>query len=105
MMMFGREAFQPPYVTNGTLKINPPKKEVSQYIVDLVDNLGTIHEKAKDNLQAKQERQNNLYYLKNYQSSYTVGEVAYKRNQSTKGGQSAKLQSHWKGLYLQCYIG
>ena len=72
MMMFGREAFQPFYVTLGTLKIDPPKKEVSQYIKDLVDNLGKFHETAKENLKAKQEQQNDLHYLKNYQNSYTV---------------------------------
>ena len=51
--MFGREAFQPFYVTLGTLKIDPPKKEVSQYIQDLVDNFVKIHETAKENLKAK----------------------------------------------------
>ena len=100
MMMFGREAFQPLHVTLGTLKIDPPKKEVSQYIHDLVDNLGKIHETAKENLKAKQERQNDLYYLKNYKNLYTVGEVACTRHQSTKGGQSTKLQPPCKRLYL-----
>ena len=80
MMMFGKEAFQPLYVTFGTLKIDPPKKEVSQYIKVLVDNLGKIHETAKENLKAKQELQKDVYYLKNHQNAYTVGEVAYKRN-------------------------
>ena len=32
-----------------------------------------------------------LYDLKNYQTIYTVGDVAYKRNQATKVGQSPKL--------------
>jgi hypothetical protein len=100
MMMFGREAFQPFYETLGTLQIDPPKKEVSQYIQDLVDNLGKIQETAKENLKAKQEQQNDLHYLKNYQSSYTVRKVAYTRNQSTRGGQSTKLQPPCKGLYL-----
>ena len=92
MMMFGREAFQPVYVTLGTLKIDPPKKEVSQYIKDLVDNFVKIHETAKEILKAKQEEQNGLHYLKNYHNSYTVEDAAYKRNQSSRGGQSAKLQ-------------
>ena len=61
-MIFGREAFQPLYVTLGTLNIDPPKKEVSQYIKDLVDNLGKIHETAKENLKAiKQMNLNDLY--------------------------------------------
>ena len=98
--MFGRGVFQPLDVTLGTLKIDPPKKEVSQYIKELVDNLGKIHDTARDNLKAKQERQKGLYDLKNYQTLYTVGNVAYKRNQATKVGQSTKLQSPWKGPYL-----
>ena len=100
MMMFGREIFQPLDVTLGKSKIDPPKKEVSQYIKDLVDNLGKIHETAKENLIAKQEQQKDLYDLKNYQNLCTVGDIAYKRNQDTKGGQSVKLQSPWKDLYL-----
>ena len=47
MMMFGKEAFHPLYVTFGTLKIDPPKKEASPYIKVLVDNLEKIHETAR----------------------------------------------------------
>ena len=51
--MLGREVFNPLDVTFGTLKIDPPKKEVSQYIKELVDNLGKIHDTAGENLKAK----------------------------------------------------
>jgi hypothetical protein len=61
MMMLGREVFQPLDVTLGTLKFDPPKKEVSQYIKELVNNLGKIHDTARENLKAKQERQMGLY--------------------------------------------
>jgi DUF4097 and DUF4098 domain-containing protein YvlB len=61
MMIFGREVVQPLDVTIGTSKIDPPKKEVSQFIKQLVDNHGKIHETARENLIAKQERQNDLY--------------------------------------------
>jgi hypothetical protein len=108
MMMFGREVFQALDVTFGTLKIDLPKKEVLQYIINLVDNLGKINETARGNLKAKQERQKDMYDL-NYPNLYTVGDVAYKRNQCTKGGQSGKLQPPCKGLYLiaavKPYIG
>ena len=53
---------------------------MSQYIKDLVDNLGKIHETANENFQGKQERQKDLYDLKNYKNSCTVEEVAYKRD-------------------------
>ena len=61
MMIFGREVVQPHDVTLGTSKIDPPKKEVSQCIKDLVDNHETIHETATENLIAKQERQKDVY--------------------------------------------
>ena len=67
MMMFGREVVQQLDVTLRTSKIDPPKKEVSQYRKDFVDNLGKIHETAKENLIAKQERQKDSYDLKSYQ--------------------------------------
>ena len=100
MMLFGREVFQALDVTIGTLKIDLPKKEVLQYIINLVNNLGKIHKTARGNLKAKQERQKDMYDLKNYPNLYTVGDIAYKRNQCTKGGQSAKLQPPCKGFYL-----
>ena len=62
MMIFGREVVQPLDVTLGTSsKIDPPKKEVSQYVKDLVDNHEEIHETARENLIAKQERQKDVY--------------------------------------------
>jgi hypothetical protein len=61
MMIFGREVVQPHAVTLGTSKIDPPKKEVSQYITDLVDNHETIHETETENLIAKQEHQKDVY--------------------------------------------
>ena len=97
LMMFGREVFQPLDVTLGTLKIDPPKKEVSQYINELVDNLalGKNHDTARENLKAKQHRQKGLYNLKNYHTVlYTIGD------QATKVEQSTKLQSPCKGPYL-----
>ena len=47
---------QPLDFSLGTLKIDPPKKEVSQYINELVDNLalGKNHDTARENLKAKQ---------------------------------------------------
>jgi hypothetical protein len=53
MMMFWREVFQPLDVTLGTLKIDPPKKEVSQYIKELVNKLGKIHDTARENLKRR----------------------------------------------------
>ena len=42
-----------------------------------------------------------MYNLKNSHTVlYTIGDVAYKRNQATKVGQSTKLQSPCKGPYL-----
>ena len=102
-MMFGREVFQPLDVTLGTLKIDPPKKDVPQYIKELVDNLalGKNHDTARENLKAKQQQQQGLYNLKNSHTVlYTIGDVAHKRNQATKVGQSTKLQSPCKGPYL-----
>jgi hypothetical protein len=85
MMMFGREAFQALDVTIDTLKIDLPKNEVLQYILNLVNNLGNIHETARGNLKAKQERQKDMYDLKNYPNLYPVGDVAYKTKSMYKG--------------------
>ncbi|VDI47035.1 Hypothetical predicted protein [Mytilus galloprovincialis] len=100
MMMLGREVFQPIDVILGTSNWNVDRKEVQQYIKDLVENLNRVHDIARDNLKASQERQKGIYDLKYNQNMYNVGDVVYKLNQATKVGQSAKLKSPWKGPYL-----
>ena len=100
MMMLGREVFQPIDVILGTSNWNADRKEVPQYIKDLVENLNRVHDIARDNLKASQERQKGIYDLKYNQNVYNVGDVVYKLNQATKVGQSAKLKSPWKGPYL-----
>ncbi|VDI29490.1 Hypothetical predicted protein [Mytilus galloprovincialis] len=100
MMMLGREVFQPIDVILSTSNWNADRKEVPQYIKDLVENLNRVHDIARDNLKASQERQKGIYDLKYNQNMYNVGDVVYKLNQATKVGQSAKLKSPWKGPYL-----
>jgi hypothetical protein len=68
-----------------------------------VDNLGKINETARGNHKAKQERQNDMYDLKNYPNLYTVGDVAYKRNQCTKGGQSEQAEKRMQMNYIYIY--
>ncbi|CAC5422811.1 unnamed protein product [Mytilus coruscus] len=84
----------------GTSNWNADRKEVPQYIKDLVENLKKVHDIARDNLKASQERQKGIYDLKYNQNIYNVGDVVYKLNQATKVGQSGKLKSPWKGPYL-----
>ncbi|CAG2219393.1 unnamed protein product [Mytilus edulis] len=66
----------------------------------MMSNLNRVHDIARDNLKASQERQKGIYDLKYNQNVYNVGDVVYKLNQATKVGQSAKLKSPWKGPYL-----
>ncbi|CAC5408847.1 unnamed protein product [Mytilus coruscus] len=103
MMMLGREIFQPLDVILGTSNWNADRKEVPQYIKDLVENLKKVHDIARDNLKASQERQKGIYDLKYNQNIYNVGDVVCKLNQATKVGQSGKLKSPWKGPYLTIF--
>ncbi|CAC5356179.1 unnamed protein product [Mytilus coruscus] len=87
-------------VSSGTSNWNADRKEVPQYIKDLVENFKKVHDIARDNLKACQERQKGIYDLKYNQNIYNVGDVVYKLNQATQVGQSGKLKSPWKGPYL-----
>ena len=44
-----------------------------------------------------------MYDLKNYPNLYTVGDVAYKRNQCTKGGQSEQAEKRMQMNYIYIY--
>ncbi|CAC5372748.1 unnamed protein product [Mytilus coruscus] len=75
-------------VSSGTSNWNADRKEVPQYIKDLVENLKRVHDIARDNLKASQERQKGIYDLIYNQNIYKVGDVVYKLNQATEVGQS-----------------
>ncbi|CAC5356208.1 unnamed protein product [Mytilus coruscus] len=79
-------------VSSGTSNWNADRKEVPQYIKDLVENLKRVHAIARDNLKASQERQKGIYDLKYNQNIYNVGDVVYKLNQATKGGSVWKIE-------------
>ena len=73
MMMFGKEAFQPFYVTLGTLKIDSPKKEVSHYIEDWWTTLGKFTKQQKRTL--KQSRNGKMICTpKRTTKTYTLSE-------------------------------
>lgn len=99
-MMLGREVFQPLDFILGTPKLSCEKREVSQYIKELMETLKIAHDIARENLKTTQERQKRTYDLYNNHKSYNIGDVVYKLDQATKLGQSSKLKSPWKGPYI-----
>jgi len=53
-----------------------------------------------DNLKSAQERQKKDYDLRASCKAHYVGDAVYKLDSATKIGQSRKLKTPWKGLYL-----
>ena len=100
LMILGREVFQPLDLILGTPKLSCEKREVSQYIKELMETLKIAHDIARENLKTTQERQKRTYDLYNNHKSYNIGNVVYKLDQATQLGQSLKLKSPWKGPYI-----
>ena len=99
-MMLGREVFQPLDVILGVPEVSSRRKEVPQYIKELVETLNKAHNIARENLKTAQERQKRTYDIYNNHKFYNIGDVVYKLDQATKVGQSSKLKSPWKGPYI-----
>ncbi|CAG2207160.1 unnamed protein product [Mytilus edulis] len=83
----------------GQYKTLEKLKQIAVWL-NMTQSCKLVHDIARDNLKASQERQKGIYDLKYNQNVYNVGDVVYKLNQATKVGQSAKLKSPWKGPYL-----
>lgn len=86
--MFGSEVTQPIDLTFGILTANRKDKDIVEYVQNLIIALNLTHNVARENLKASQGRQKRDYDLRSKQKSYIVGDAVYKRDTSTKVGQS-----------------
>ena len=98
MLMLGRETIQPIDLLLG-LNIHN-SHEVHDWIQNLVSNMSSIHNLAREKIGLAQLRQKRDYDLKLLVNHYSRGDVVYLRDSSTMVGVSKKLTPPWKGPFI-----
>ena len=100
MLMFGRENNLPIDILAGTASINSNQKEPGQWLQHLVETLSDVHHFARQHIGRTQKRQKRIYDQRSFESIYSMGDLVYVVDDSTKIGQSKKLRSPWKGPFI-----
>ena len=100
-LMLGREVSQPIEILLGVADKNIQSRTPVEWVDNLCTELTRTHQVVRERLKSTQRRQKKDYNLRGLrEKSYDVGDLVYKRDQSTKIGVSSKLQSPYKGPYL-----
>ena len=101
MMMLEREMTQPEDIVFGIAMANGRGPEPTpEYVQALRKVLVEVHNLARERLRASQLLQKKAYDQKLTHTKYEVGDLVYKRDTTSKKGQSLKLKPVWKGPYL-----
>ena len=99
-MMLGREVMEPVDLMLGLKDQSLRKDSPVEYVQRLEQRLKSAHTLAKEHLLSAQRRQKKDYDLKVLERKYSVGDLVYLINSSTKIGQSNKLKPIWKGPFV-----
>ena len=100
-LMLGREVSQQIEILLGVADKNIQSRTPVEWVDNLCTELTRTHQVVQERLKSTQRRQKKDYNLRGLrEKSYDVGDLVYKRDQSTKIGVSSKLQSPYKGPYL-----
>jgi hypothetical protein len=71
------------------------RREHDPWILELAENLKTVHRYARQSLKAAQKRQKRDYDMRVLEHSYNIGDLIFLRDCSTKIGLSKKLKPPW----------
>ena len=99
-LILGRETTQPIHLLLGLPNTSAQRREHDPWILELAENLKTVHRYARQSLKAAQMRQKRDYDMRMLEHSYNIGDLIFLRDSSTKIGLSKKLKPPWTGPYL-----
>ena len=99
-LMLGRETTQPIHLLLGLPNTSAQSREHDPWVLELAENLKTVHRYARQSLKAAQMRQKRDYDMRVLEHSYNIGDLIFLRDCSTKIGLSKKLKPPWTGPYL-----
>ena len=98
--MLNRETTQPIHLLLGLPNTSAQSRDHDPWILELAENLKTVHRYARQSLKAAQMRQKRDYDMRMLEHSYNIGDLIFLRNSSTKIGLSKKLKPPWTRPYL-----
>ena len=104
MLMLGREIHVPVDIMFGIPEANQGGSSVSEYLADLSSVLKKSFAMARENLRSSQLRQKRLYDIHLKQSTFSVGDLVYLFDSSSKVGTSRKLKPLWTGPYVVIHV-
>jgi hypothetical protein len=98
LMMLGREVELPVDLMTGPPEV--PRKSNVEYVNDMLDNLGEVHNVARNHIKLKNAAQKRNYDLRAKGKRYNRGDFVWMHNPARKVGISPKLVRSWEGPFL-----
>ena len=99
MLLHGRKVLLPIDLMIGPIDCGLTKSSL-EYVEHLRTVLPLVHDIARENLSASQQRQKRDFDVRAAEKKYTIGDLVILRDSSTVVGQSSKLRPPWKGPFL-----
>ena len=99
-LMLGRELNMPFDIILGMDELRAEELAPENYIDRLQKKVEKLYRFARGNINEFQTRQTRDYDVKLFEHQYSLGDLVYEIDSSTKLGQSRKLKKMWKGPYL-----
>ena len=96
-LMFGREIRLPVELIFGVPPGDNTPPVYTEYAWNLKEQIGTVHEFARERLQIESQRQKRLYDHRCNHKPYKEGEKVWLYSPQSKKGLSPKLQTPWDG--------
>ena len=100
MLMLGREVWSPIDLTFRPCLDKVKDRTAAEFLKDLRDTLVSIHEITRENLSQSQQYEKKRYDLLLCESQYSVGDIVFRLNHTSKLHESAKLKSPWEGPFV-----
>jgi hypothetical protein len=99
-MMLGREAELPIDIVMGYPEEDVIEGTHHEYVDDMKQKMTLVHDRARENIKLKSDKQKRYYDLKAQPKGYEPGEAVWLLNPARKKGVSPKLTRPWEGPYL-----
>ena len=100
MLMLGREVWSPIDLTFRPCLDKVKDRTAAEFLKDLRDTLVSIHEITRENLSQSQQYEKKRYDLLLCESQYSVGDIVFRLNHTSKLHESAKLKCPWEGPFV-----
>ena len=99
-MMLGREVELPIDIIMGHPEEDVMEGHCNEYVDQMKQKMTLVHDRARNNIQIRSDRQKRNYDLRAHPKRYEPGDAVWIHNPARKKGISPKLSRPWDGPYL-----